>query len=46
MDIGPLEEDLGIPVLHPVAIRVWYVQKRLGIHQPLQGVGRLLETMP
>jgi maleate isomerase len=46
MDLPALEEDLGIPVLHPVAIRVWYVLKRLGINQPIPGAGRLLETLP
>ncbi len=46
MDLGPLEEDLGIPVLHPVAIRVWAVQKRLGIHEPVHGATRILETLP
>jgi maleate cis-trans isomerase len=45
-DLPPLEEDLGIPVVHPVAARVWYVQKRLQIRQPIAGAGRLLETMP
>jgi maleate cis-trans isomerase len=45
-DVVPLEEDLNVPVVHPVAARVWYVQKRLHIRQPLKGVGRLLEQMP
>lgn len=45
-DVVPLEEDLNVPVIHPVAARVWYVQKRLHIRQPLKGVGRLLEQMP
>jgi maleate cis-trans isomerase len=46
MDIGPLEDDLGVPVLHPVAIRVWAVQKRLGVNEPVHGAGRLLATLP
>ena len=45
-DVIPLEEDLGIPVLHPVAARVWYVQRRLRLRQPVKGAGRLLEQMP
>ena len=45
-DVVPLEEDLDIPVIHPVAARVWYVQKQLRMRQPLKGVGRLLEEMP
>ena len=46
VDVVPLEEDLGVPVIHPVAARVWYIQKQLHVRQPIQGVGRLLEKMP
>lgn len=46
IDVVPLEEDLGIPVVHPVAARVWYVQKRLHIREPIKGAGSLLEQMP
>jgi maleate isomerase len=46
VDVVALEEDLGIPVVHPVAARVWYVQKRLHIREPVKGAGRLLEEMP
>lgn len=45
-EIHVLEADLGVPVIHPVAARVWYVQKRMLIRQPVAGHGRLLETMP
>lgn len=41
-----LEEDLQVPVIHPVPARVWAVQKRLHVRQPLKGYGRLLEEMP
>jgi maleate cis-trans isomerase len=41
-----LEEDLQVPVIHPVPARVWAVQKLLHIRQPAKGFGRLLETMP
>jgi len=41
-----LEEDLQIPVVHPVPARVWSIQKRLHVRQPRKGVGRLLEEMP
>jgi len=41
-----LEEDLQVPVVHPVAARVWAVQKRLHVRQPVKGCGRLLEEMP
>ena len=41
-----LEEDLQVPVVHPVPARVWSVQKRLHVRQPVKGFGRLLEEMP
>ena len=41
-----LEEDLQVPVVHPVPARVWAVQKRLHVRQPVKGFGRLLEEMP
>jgi len=41
-----LEEDLQVPVIHPVPARVWSVQKRLHVRQRAKGFGRLLEEMP
>ena len=41
-----LEEDLQVPVVHPVAARVWSIQKRLHVRQPVKGFGALLEQMP
>ena len=46
VDVVPAEEDLGVPVVHPVAARIWYVQKRLRLRQPVQGHGRLLAELP
>ncbi|MGH7846748.1 MAG: hypothetical protein ACREQW_16510 [Candidatus Binatia bacterium] len=46
VDVVPLEADLGVPVIHPVAARVWYVQKRLHVRQPVRGAGQLLEQLP
>lgn len=46
MELDALEEDLGVPVVHPVAARVWYVQRQLHIRQPVKGAGRLLGTLP
>ena len=46
VDVVPAEEDLGVPVVHPVAARVWYVQKQLRVRQPIQGAGRLLLELP
>ena len=41
-----LEEDLQVPVVHPVPARVWSIEKRLHVRQPMKGFGRLLEEMP
>lgn len=41
-----LEQDLEVPVVHPVPARVWAVQKRLRLRQPRRGYGRLLAEMP
>jgi maleate cis-trans isomerase len=44
--IAPLEQDLGVPVVQPVAARVWEIQRRLYVRQPVKGFGVLLETLP
>lgn len=44
--IDLLEQDLGVPVIHPVPARVWEFQKRLHINEKRSGFGTLLETMP
>ena len=44
--IAPLERDLGVPVVQAIVARVWEIQKRLHIHEPIKGYGRLLETLP
>lgn len=44
--IAPLERDLGVPIVQPVAARVWDILRRLKIHEPIKGYGRLLETLP
>jgi maleate isomerase len=41
-----LEQDLQVPVVHPVPARVWSIQKRLHVRQPVKGFGALLERMP
>ena len=43
--IDMLEQDLGIPVVHPVPARCWEIQKRLHINEPVQGYGCLLGEM-
>jgi len=44
--IQTLEDDLGLPVVQPVAARLWEIQRRLHVHAPVKGYGRLLETLP
>ena len=44
--IHSLEEDLQVPVVHAVPARVWAVEKRLHVRQPVKGFGKLLEEMP
>ena len=43
--IDLLEQDLGVPVVHPVPARCWEIQHRLSINQPVSGYGRLLAEM-
>jgi len=33
-------------VVHPVPARVWEIQKRLHVRQPVKGFGQLLEAFP
>ena len=44
--IAPLERELGVPVVQAIAARIWEIQKRLHVHEPINGYGRLLETLP
>jgi len=44
--IQVLEQDLQVPVVQAVPARVWAIQKRLHVRQPVKGYGRLLEEMP
>lgn len=41
-----LEQDLEIPVIAAVPVRVWAIQRAFGIRQKHQGVGRLLAELP
>jgi len=43
--IDLLEQDLGVPVVHPVPARCWEIQHRLSVRQPMKGYGRLLAEM-
>jgi len=44
--VGLLEQDLGVPVVHPIAAQSWNIQRKLHIRQPVVGHGRLLAEMP
>jgi maleate cis-trans isomerase len=44
--VAALEQDLGVPVVQPIAARIWEIQRRLHVHQPIKGYGTLLETLP
>lgn len=41
-----IEEEIGIPVLHPVLVRCWYIRRMLGLDAPFSGHGWLLAEMP
>ena len=43
--IATLEQDLGVPVVHPVTARAWEIQKRLRVRKPVKGYGRLLRDL-
>ncbi len=44
--VETIENDLQVPVVHPVAARCWDIQRRLKVHQPVAGYGRLLAELP
>lgn len=44
--IQPLEQDCGLPVVHPGPARWWETLIRLGVHKSIPGYGKLLEELP
>jgi maleate isomerase len=44
--IETLEQDLQVPVVHPVTARVWEFQKRLHVREPRRGFGIMLRELP
>ncbi|MEE8516015.1 MAG: hypothetical protein V3T02_05170 [Alphaproteobacteria bacterium] len=44
--IETLEQDFGVPVVLSSTADCWEIQKALTIHQPCQGLGRLLKELP
>jgi maleate isomerase len=43
--IDLLEQDLGVPVVHPIVTRCWEIQLRLNVRERVPGYGRLLAEM-
>lgn len=41
-----LEQDLQVPVVHANVAQAWEIQKRLSVHQPKAGFGRLYAELP
>jgi maleate isomerase len=41
-----LEQDLQVPVVHANVCQSWVIQKRLLVHEPRSGFGRLLKELP
>jgi maleate cis-trans isomerase len=44
--VEDLEQDLGVPVLHPGVSTAWEIMLRLKVHKPRNGYGRLLRELP
>lgn len=44
--VETLEQDLQVPVVHANIAQAWEIQKRLHVHQPREGFGRLLRELP
>lgn len=45
-DVVSVEQDLDVPVIHPVAAGVWSTLKHLSVKHSITGYGRLLELFP
>ncbi|HTN70051.1 MAG TPA: hypothetical protein VMO00_03090, partial [Methylomirabilota bacterium] len=41
-----LEQDLQVPVIYALACKLWDVQKKFHVREPVKGYGRLLEELP
>jgi maleate cis-trans isomerase len=40
------ERRYGIPVVHHLQAQSWEIQRRFGMHRPVQGYGRLVAELP
>lgn len=41
-----LEQDLEIPVVHPITSRIWWIEEQLRVRERIEGHGRLLRELP
>jgi maleate cis-trans isomerase len=41
-----LEQDLQVPVIYALSCKLWDVQKKFRVREPIRGFGRLLEELP
>ena len=41
-----LEQDLEVPVIYALGAKLWDIQRRLHVREPVKGYGRLLEELP
>ena len=44
--LAMLESDCGVPVVHSVAAKSWWIQHALHVREPVAGYGALLATLP
>ncbi len=44
--ISLMEQDFEVPVVHPVASRIWTMQHHLCVRERIDGFGRLLSELP
>lgn len=44
--IDLIEQDFEIPVVHPIASRIWTIQQHLHVREKIEGHGRLLRDLP
>ena len=44
--VDMMEQDFGVPVVHATAALCWEIQKRLHVHEPVPGFGRLVTELP
>jgi maleate cis-trans isomerase len=44
--VATIEQDLGVPMIHPSTAVVWETQKRLQVREPRPGYGVLLAELP